>query len=295
MKFHKTLGVSLTILIAAVISIGFVALNNANAIQITPAADFHDHETITNTSSKVETFEDVSVPDATTKDGIRELMLNSTDYFNTVSGDFLYTKNDKSGDLFILSLECDIDASTAKTDIMQVYPTNMQDVKNGLEPIYNDAEIPWSRTQIADGTNWILKNSLTGDIIDQGAVVTRDQLIHEPIEKRFYINSDGSSSSVMRADPTNTYFARRILTPEELTFSLLCSSDEWNITGTEEYAGRNCVIITGTAPDFYTEKNDVVSFIMYVDKETGILLKYVGLNAEQEIVKFTYTKRIAIS
>lgn len=295
MRVHRMVFTSITVLTATALITSIVISNKSNEIQMTPATIMSDYEIITNTESESSSVKEVCSFDVMTKDGIRELMLNSTDYFNTVSGEFLYTINNNASDLFILSLECDIDASTAKTDVMQVYPTNLQDVKNGLDPIYNEAEIPWARTQIADGTEWILKNSLTGEIINRGDVVTRDQLIHDPIEKRFYINPDGTSSSVMRADPTNTYFARRILTPEELTFSLLCSSDEWDITGTEEYAGRNCVVITGIAPDFYTEKNDVVSFVIYVDKETGILLKYVGLNAEQEIVKFTYTKRIAIS
>lgn len=295
MRVHRMVFTSITVLTAMALITSIVISNKSNEIQMTPATIMSDYEIITNTESESSSVKEVCSFDVMTKDGIRELMLNSTDYFNTVSGEFLYTINNNASDLFILSLECDIDASTAQTDVMQVYPTNLQDVKNGLDPIYNEAEIPWSRTQIADGTEWILKNSLTGEIINRGDVVTRDQLIHDPIEKRFYINPDGTSSSVMRADPTNTYFARRILTPEELTFSLLCSSDEWDITGTEEYAGRNCVVITGIAPDFYTEKNDVVSFVIYVDKETGVLLKYVGLNAEQEIVKFTYTKRIAIS
>jgi hypothetical protein len=237
----------------------------------------------------------LSVPDVTTKDGIRELMLNSTDYFQTVSGEFIYSMNDAEGDVFILSLECDIDASTAETHVMQVYPTNLTEVKEGMHPVYKEDDVPWARTQIADGTEWVLTDDLTGGVVAAGEVVTRDQLIHEPLEKRFYMNEDGTSSSVLRADPTNTYFARRILTPEEIAFSLLCSSDEWDIIDMEEYAGRECVVVSGKSPDFYIEKNGVVTFKMYVDKNTGILLKFVGLDERNQIVKFTYTNKIEIS
>ena len=300
-KTHKIIGVSAALLLAAA-GTGFFALTRpdtvpaapvaAEPIPETPPAALPETEPVLTEATEPEA---PALPDALTRDGIRELLLNSTDYFNTVSGDFLYTFNDEDGDLVVLSLDCDIDASTAETHVMAAYPTNMQEVKAGAEPVYDPAEVPWSRTQIADGTECTLTDDLTGEVVRTSPVVKREQLTHDPLEKRFISHSDGTYSSYMRADPTNTYFARRILTPEELTFSLLCATEDWTITGTEEYAGRECVVVAGTAPDFYKEKNDVSTYTMYVDRQSGIVLKFVGMNDAQQITKFTYTQRVEIS
>lgn len=75
----------------------------------------------------------------------------------------------------------------------------------------------------------------------------------------------------------------------------------WDITGQATYEGRNCAVIEGVADPSYGDKFDVTTFIMYVDSETGILLKYEGFNEEGtktdfiEVTDFSLTPKLTKS
>ncbi len=96
------------------------------------------------------------------------------------------------------------------------------------------------------------------------------------------------------------------LFPQALAFRYLQNFSKWNISGTENYAGRECIVIDGIVtddgnnkwfenyidnPDLYNESTD---FKMRVDKNTGILLSYAFSSDEKGVIADMRTEYINI-
>ena len=60
----------------------------------------------------------------------------------------------------------------------------------------------------------------------------------------------------------------------------------WEIAdASEEYLGRDCVVIAGKPSAYIETKHGIDSFEMIVDKETGIMLNFEGTKGE-ELVRY---------
>lgn len=58
---------------------------------------------------------------------------------------------------------------------------------------------------------------------------------------------------------------------------------KWTITGSEKIIGRVCVCIKGV---YDVEYDDVKSFELYVDRETGVTVKALGYDANGELIRY---------
>ena len=78
-----------------------------------------------------------------------------------------------------------------------------------------------------------------------------------------------------------------------MAFGFLLDLDMWEIEGSAVYDGRDCVVVSGKTADEYSNKTGAERFTFYIDKETGTLLKYVGLDSEGEISDYIISDRIS--
>lgn len=86
-------------------------------------------------------------------------------------------------------------------------------------------------------------------------------------------DEDGVPTYYYREDLNMTYFCRESVCPQERVFGYLSDFDKWSVCGRETVAGRNCMVLRGTLSGDYAQKQAATSFAMWVDSETGILLK----------------------
>ena len=114
-----------------------------------------------------------------------------------------------------------------------------------------------------------------------------EEAVPIPDSERITVAEDGINCYAYRADPTNTPTAREGLQPQELTFNFMTVEDNWDITGETIFLGRDCVVIEGSTNDYAEEKLGVYTFKFTVDKETGVLMKYDGFDADGNIISYS--------
>ena len=66
----------------------------------------------------------------------------------------------------------------------------------------------------------------------------------------------------------------------------------WEISDEVDYVRRDCVVITGKTEKNYGEKVNVTDFTLYLDKNTGCMLKLIGLDKNGNISKYLITEKI---
>ena len=101
-----------------------------------------------------------------------------------------------------------------------------------------------------------------------------------PLEERIKITpetGDGLPCYCYRANATNCPMASFSILPQGMTFSYLADFERWEIADDNvDYLGRSCIKITGTPTHYSGNKHNNDSFMMIVDKATGILMKFEG-------------------
>ena len=94
-----------------------------------------------------------------------------------------------------------------------------------------------------------------------------------------------------RIDPTNLPFSSSVsLFPQELIFGLLGGGSQWDITGTENYANRQCVCIAGTVGAEYDRKFGIIWFKLMADEKTGVVLFFEGYDTEDKTARYIHTE-----
>jgi len=207
---------------------------------------------------------------ATTKEEIYHRMLNSVDYFDAAKVCF------------------DSVDSRVETPTTHYIETNLLTARSYEAYTPMDAgatEIDRSKAEIefaSDGNYKFLFYRHDKTFAMQGypsiRILEKDEL--EEGSPRVYKSAD--PSYVLRGDPTNTAFASRCLFPQSFGLALLSDFFLWEIDGTTEYLGRECLELSGRANGSYCEKFNIRSFSMVVDRATGILMKLEGLDKEGE-------------
>lgn len=101
---------------------------------------------------------------------------------------------------------------------------------------------------------------------------------------------DGQEMGFLRTDYANLATSKEQYFPQTLACNLLYNFDKWKITddsSTVKYVpDRKCFAISGVSDGF----NDIYSFEMFVDKETGALIYFIGkdINGEENNALITY-------
>lgn len=194
------------------------------------------------------------------KTDIYNKMLNTIDHFNTVE---LSVNIHLSGDDLTVNSYADIDRSLA------------------YEAVYD-------RNRLTSETFCGSENDFL-TIVDHNQKTYSRQYLKKyrradspyiPLEERIITSpdtGDGLPCYCYRVNATNCPMASFSMLPEGLAFSYLSDFERWSIAEDGvDYLGRSCVKITGTTKPSSAEKHNNDSFMMLVDKNTGILMKFEG-------------------
>lgn len=221
---------------------------------------------------------------ALTKDNIYYKMLNTVDFFNTASGEV--TNCSQSGEF---SVDFSVNMISAQTyEKVEAEETDIEVYcEDGLAYTFNNlAETKHVRLSMPSKmrlTRMALKDSADTKIVMDSS-------------DRITIESDGNKGYHYRQNTTNAFYSSSLcLFPQELASGYLSDQSLWEITGQINYLGRNCAVINGTADPAYGAKLNVNTFIMYVDTETGILLKYEGFDESGEKTDFIEVSQFTLN
>lgn len=227
----------------------------------------------------------------TVKDEIWHKMLNTSDYYDSVSGKMFYS--DGIGEVLCIDYQSDLNNSRAYTSVSEVSVSNAVDAVAGNAVSYvGSKDCTIEAFTDSDAMVYLNNADKTAERYENSVISRRNDCQIDD-SMRVVVEEDGTPGYYYRANVTNTYLASASLLPQEMTFGFLTDFDAWNIDGTEEYAGRECYVISGKANENYGQKFGVEKFTFYVDCETGVLLKYIGYDESQNIRSYIITEDIS--
>lgn len=196
-------------------------------------------------------------------------MLNSVDYFSTAKVSFsaLFPGFDVEQDF---TIETNLDTGIAH----QTCSDNFAQVRS--------AEKSKAYETYSDGKMVREYNNLERTVRNSHSVQERQTLAEEwpNLESRYYIDENGDPHYCYRSNPTNADMAGECLFPQVSAFAYLMDKDLWEVAENTTYLDRACYLIQGVVNESYSAQIGASTFIMYVDRDTGILLK---LEAKDDI------------
>lgn len=220
--------------------------------------------------------------DMSTKDGIYFKMLNSLDYYNKVSGKLIvnssYTEDEQlidfTSDLISSKSYSTIyNSKTSDPEVVSAENADSQVVCDGTDyyVYYSDGDKVWTH-HYPGGDRSCVGNAL-------------HKYDYKPIDddNRHTTDSNGNDYWNYSTKYTNLQLADTYLSPQEIAFSFLSDKDNWEIKGEECFSGRECIVIEGILNGELSAKLNVTSFTIYVDKQTGVLLRYIGMNSRDSV------------
>ncbi|MDF2572092.1 MAG: hypothetical protein K0R55_3696 [Sporomusa sp.] len=101
-------------------------------------------------------------------------------------------------------------------------------------------------------------------------------------EPRYYKDDNGENHFVYRGDSAVADQASDVALPQAYAFWLFTSVA--TITGEDNLFGRNTSIVEGDLEKGLAEKRKASRYKMWVDTETGVLLKLIETNSKNEVV-----------
>lgn len=235
--------------------------------------DGEERETQQDETSSVITGETFADP----KTNIYNKMLNTIDFFNTA--------------------ELSVDIHMGEGQYQKVdYYTDI-DALTAYQAVYEDGKL-FSETFCSPNSEFLTLVDNRRKTYDQYylKVYERSDTPYIPLEERIIydeLTGDGLPIYTYRRNITNCTLASYSLFPEGLTYSYLADFDLWEIADNNfEYLDRKCIKITGTPKPYSGEKHNNDSFVMIVDEQTGILLKFEGYKNGELSSYITATKCI---
>ncbi|OOE12561.1 hypothetical protein [Fictibacillus arsenicus] len=212
-----------------------------------------------------------------TKEEVLTKMINTIDYFETAKGSFEeYTHNNMTTVEYQLNMKKPI-GGFSKT----VHVPNGKKNSN-VEITYYDKSTIWS----------ISKENNSYRKIGYLPTATCCTL---KIEDAFSTESDGANMTSYRDRPP-IGMAQNSLFPYEIASNYTRDLERWEIEKqNERVLGHNTVVIKGNLDSYASEKHSSETFRFWVDKDTGILVKYETYNKNDEVVNYLYPKELLIN
>lgn len=237
---------------------------------------------VNNVDSSVEakeTSESVDSTSSLTQDDVKNMMINSIDNFTSAKGEFTY---------YSIPAGFDCTVSYEVSNVEGDYASHIVTTNNTTGDIEENYFDGVNFTTIRHGEKNYESYVISAEVIDPGKELYS-------FDSRKTTNFDGEPVTFYRIDPTKMGMAGNSLFPQGFAFSYLEDNSLWSITGYEEYLGREVVVLEGYPGDYQAEKIQSESFKMWVDTETGALLKYESYNSEGEIMECLETSSIVFN
>lgn len=201
----------------------------------------------------------------TNQQEVQERMLNSYHFFDTVKGSFHFTSNDVGYDYTVkyqLKWKDKKVQYHVKTTDLKKQTTEEQSYANGETTILY--------------TNDKIFEKIKQDIRDKGEFLET--------EKAIVKNSDGSKEYHYPETDLNLGMAENSLHAKEIALGFLEDYSLWKVRGTEKMLSRNAVVIDGKFSPYYQEKLHAKTFTLWMDENTGIILKSETYTEAGEVV-----------
>lgn len=240
---------------------------------------FNDIENENNIYNSIKT----SFP--TVKDEIYYKMLNSMDYFTTAEVAFSakFPGSNIEDDYYIkTNLNTGISYQSISDNLIQ---TRSVDVSKAYET-YSDG-------QVVREFNNLVRTVQTVSGVEQKRTLA-EEWPNVGIDERYYVDENGEPHFRYRGNPTNASMAGECLLPQVSAFAYLIDQDLWEVVDTINYCDRECYFVEGLVDESYSAQIGAETFMMYVDKDTGILLKLEACDANGDVVSSMVVSEISI-
>ena len=223
------------------------------------------------------------------KSYIYDRMLNTADFYDTVSGKYRQEVVDK-GISYEISYAAQQGGESMEVVLSHGDPDAQVTYSEGNVIVQATVENYVPNTRAADAKVTPVHVFPVGnDGTDYVSMVRSESRIQEDEEgiPVYYYRGDGV---------WGLSYARASVSPQEMTMGYLSNFDNWDITGKETVAGRDCWKLEGTLTDeFYSGKVNASTFAFWVDVETGMLLKFVDYDADGNITETLETTEIQVN
>lgn len=246
------------------------------------------------------------------KEYIYDRMLNTMDFYDSLQGKFDFYQ-EYLGVSYSVEYAVNADDCHESYEIIQfdspeanaIYTQNdsaIEDTPDAVMVLFDgknqmvaslsgasDAVLSQNQTEPED--NFKLENSVYID------VETKEACDFASIIKatsRVQTDEHGINTYYYRENLNGLMYSRESIDPQELAFGYLSNFDTWKIAGESEYLGRKCVIIEGMLSGSYSEKLHTVEYKLWVDYETGILLKSENYDETGNLSETLTTSEIAV-
>lgn len=214
-----------------------------------------------------------------TKEEILTKMINTVDNFETAKGEYKIHSVYYDG---------------TQDDMLVNYELSLKNNAGGFGKtsyIVNGKE-KTSYSYYNNGTMWYIKPDGTYD----------EEKYQEPphqgtlsIKDAFTKTSKGENVTKMRERPP-IGVASESLFPYEIASNYTRNLNDWDIEKqNEELLGHNTVVIKGKLNDYARIKHSSNTFRFWVDKDTGILVKYETYNSTGNVVNYLYPTKLEIN
>ncbi len=150
----------------------------------------------------------------------------------------------------------------------------------------NDAPIQKIRTYKTGPRTVRVSDDISGEYEDYIAITNHDLVMRE--------NGSEDITLGQGADPTGVHELASCFFPYEISYGYLHEFSRWELCGTAQYQGRECVVIQGKGGD-YGARFEVENYTLWVDLETGMWLFLEGYDANGEVCQYIYTKDIRLN
>ncbi|MEH7109106.1 sigma-E factor regulatory protein RseB domain-containing protein [Bacillus sp. JJ1764] len=213
-----------------------------------------------------------------TKEEILTKMLNTVDYFETAKGSF--------------KMHYD---NSPLTMIIE-YELSLHKNAGGFSKI----------TNLDNGPSQVLYHYYTGGKLwdldeSKGAYLEMDYQLENfssntlTIGEAFRVDNDGINVTNMRERPLIGE-AQSSLFPYEIASNYTRDLNKWNIEKqNEELLGHNTLVIKGTLNSYAKVKHKAATFRFWVDKDTGILVKYETYDESGKIVDYLHPTKLEVN
>ncbi|TXC86067.1 hypothetical protein FS935_18655 [Metabacillus litoralis] len=223
---------------------------------------------------KEEMYEDMSKNEIFTK------MLNSIDHFHTAVGKYeiFTTYHDRSTSTTIEEFEISTKEQIGGSSIVfDIYPENNDKHINKI--FYNESNL-WH----LDEARKTFVESDYHPITSQTPFTVEEAISIDPL--------DIYNAEYRERPPVGT----TVLFPYEKATSYLRDVKMWDIDKqNEEIAGQNTIVLKGTVDPQINRMMPEESFRFWVDKDTGILVKFEGYDSNGEITSYIYSEKLQIN
>ncbi len=215
-----------------------------------------------------------------TKEEILTKMINSVDYFETAKGEFTihYGNIDSADGYTLIDYELSLKNKVGGFSKEARWENGKDKV---TETYYNDKSL-W----YIDEEEKSFRKVGTGNPNNSGTLT---------LDNAFQYDNEGNYVTYYRERPLIGQ-AMSALFPYEIASNYTRDLTKWEIEKQNEMLlGHNTLLIKGVLNDFAANKSKSKTFHFWVDKDTGILVKYETYNSAGTVVDYLYPAKLEVN